>query len=76
MHMTLTHKQCDHGGIQSMQNVFNLFFKRKQSTKRVDDMPSAAARHALDQRMHRMLAIHDEQPLPACNLPSAVSNHI
>jgi hypothetical protein len=47
-----------------MQKVLDLLLKRKISTQRVDDMPNAQARAALDQRMNRMLALHSNVPLP------------
>ncbi len=47
-----------------MRNVLNLIMKRKLSTQRVDDMPDAMARTALDQRLHQMLALHALQPAP------------
>jgi hypothetical protein len=47
----------------SMQRILNLLLKRKQSTQRVDDMPSGAARAALDQRLNRLLASHANQPV-------------
>ncbi len=47
-----------------MQKVLNLLLKRKISIQRVDDMPNAGARTALDQRMNRMLALHSDVPMP------------
>jgi hypothetical protein len=46
-----------------MQKILNRLFTRKQSTRRVDDMPSNMARAALDQRLNRLLAVHASQPL-------------
>jgi hypothetical protein len=57
-----------------MQNVINLFFKRKQSTKRVDDMASSISCNALDQRLSRMLAFHATQPMPQSQCFAPLSN--
>ena len=47
-----------------MRDLINKIMTRKQSTQRVDDMPSGAARAALDQRLNRMLVQHANEPAP------------
>ncbi len=59
-----------------MNKILNLISRRKLSTKRVDDMPDAMARTALDQRLHRMLALHASQPAPQQRHFAPLSNPI
>jgi hypothetical protein len=59
-----------------MQRVLRLMMTRKQSTKRVDDMADGMARAALDQRLHRMLALHASQPAPQHRHFALLSNPI
>lgn len=47
-----------------MRRVLDLLLRRKISTQRVDDMPNAQARAALDKRMNQMLSLHTDVAAP------------